>query len=139
MMRDLCKELLKAKEKHVFESNRDFESFVQVIVDRIDSCQMDWDPEAGEDWAFLFREGSFQLLLHTRIGIGFLLEKEHVEELHELTRQIQIVETNSFDEPEWRLDVELLKESLKEIPWSVSEKAVDPDRISLRDFCAATI
>ena len=138
-MKDLCKELLEAKEKRIFENIGDFKSFVQDIVDRIDSCKIDWDHAAGEAWAFLYREGSFQLLLHTRIGIGFLLENEYVAELHELTSQIHIVEMNSFDDLEWFLDVGKLKEKLKEIPWSASKSAVYPNRISLRDFYAVTV
>lgn len=138
-MRDLCKELLEAKEKHIFENICDFVSFVQGIKDRIDSCKIDWDQAVGEEWAFLYREESFQLLLHTKIGIGFLLEKEYVVELHELTRKIHIVETNSFDDPEWFLDVEQLMTKLKEIPWVASENAVNPNHISLRDFYAVTI
>ena len=138
-MRDLCKELLAAKEKHIFENICDFESFVQDIMDRIDSCKIDWDYEVGEEWAFLYREESFQLFRHTKIGIGFLLEKEYVAELHELTSKIHIVETNSFDDPEWFLDVEQLKKELKEISWLVSEHAVDPNHICLRDFYVVTV
>ena len=138
-MRDLCKELLAAKEKHVFENICDFASFVQDITDSIDSCEIGWDQDVGEEWAFVFRKESFQLLLHTKIGIGFLLEKHFNPELRALTSRIRIVETDSFDDPEWFLDVDRLKKELKEIPWLVSEQAVDTNCISLRDFYVLTV
>lgn len=73
-MRELSQLLIKAKEVKTYVDISEFETLIGKIKE-IKKYRMDWDADAGEEWArFLNSNCEIILMMNIRIGIAFLRE-----------------------------------------------------------------
>lgn len=138
-MKELSQLLFRAKNVKKYADISEFEKIVKKIEESKE-YRIDWDRDAGEEWArFLNANYEIVLMLNVRIGIVFLRSKNVLDNIFNILKKLLIVEVEDFGTEEWCIDVEKIKKDLPEISWTVSEDAVNTQRMSLQDLYYATV
>ena len=139
-MNDLLKVLTDAKEKIIFRTQEDFIDVLDEVKQSDISLDLDWDNEAGEEWArFIHCELGKVYMLNSKIGIIFTRNSYSDKIPSVLYSKYKILLVDNFDEKEWHIDLEAMKKTVPQIIWHSSEDAVNPKMLSLDDFYYATI
>lgn len=139
-MKDMLAVLKRAKEKKVFSGKQEFRQLLQQIQSADTSLQLDWDDDAGEEWARLGNSiHGIVCMISTNIGVVFIREAYDFEQIKEVCQELEVVFTKNYASNEWYVDKERLKREVPEIQWYVSEDSVDANGFSLEDFYFATI
>lgn len=138
-MKELCEVIEKARKKKVYKNVEEFRNFIEVINKSDNSIQLDWDYDAGEEWArYLKSDVGIVCLINAKIGIAFIRKDELKKRTKEVLKQIFIIDVYDFDSREWCINLSLLKE-MPEIIWNASPNAIDMMGMSLNDLYYATI
>lgn len=139
-MKDLLKLLLEAQEKKKFTSQEDFKNFLSDIRRSNEYLELEWDDEAGEEWAILkYPHHGGGAMINSKIGLVFVWRSSNALILPDAFSQCVVYETENFDMDEWHIDLVKLEELVPEISWCVGEEAVNPERFSLQELFYATV
>ncbi len=101
---------------------------------------MDWDKDAGEEWArFLNSNSEIVLMMNIRIGIAFLRKDCFSQRIVSILKEVFIVGVENFGSDQWCIDLSKIRKELPEISWMASEEAVNTEEMSLQDLYYATV
>ncbi|MCQ2534746.1 MAG: hypothetical protein MJ172_09295 [Clostridia bacterium] len=78
-------------------------------------------------------------MIHRKIAIGFVRLLKSDITIKKMLNTIYVVEVEDYNLEEWRIDLNMLRESVPEITWNVSTYAVDIENMSLNDLYFATV
>jgi hypothetical protein len=105
------------------------------VLARVNDCRVNWDGDAGEEWADLVRDHHRILILSTRGPLAFAEGRVDTGP-HDGLDAIETVRVTSFDDPVLRCDAVVLEAFFKD-PVAVS--CVDADGFSVTDLWFATM
>lgn len=135
-MRELGQLLLCAKK---YADISEFKNLIRKIVE-LKEYKLDWDDEAGEEWARFFNDNcGIVLMLNKKIGIVFLKKGCVSSNTYKILKEQMIVEVDSFDSDDWCINITKIKRDLPEINWLASDQAVNTKKMSLKDLYYATV
>lgn len=138
-MKELSRLLFKAKEVKEYSDILEFETLIEKIKE-LKEYKMDWDEDAGEEWArFLNSNSEIVLMMNIRIGIAFLRGDCFSEKIVSILKELFIVEVENFGSDQWCIDLSKIRKELPEISWMASEEAVNTEEMSLQDLYYATV
>ena len=138
-MKDLLILLKKAKEKKIFTSQQEFRDVLAKIEEN-NNLRLDWDEEAGEDWArFIHEEMGVVCMMSVKVGIAFVRRNYSLQDFQEILEDVNIVLVDNYSSNEWYIDLVVLDKELPQICWHACENAVDANCFSLDDLYFATI
>ena len=135
-MRDLTKELQNARNKKIYADN-EFETLLSTLKSLNSENNVNWDIEAGEEWAFV-NNRNMSIMLNAKIGIYFV-RGELSEDYLEILREGNCVYISDFDSKEWYVDLECILKNIPEIIWHSSSNDVDIKGFSLDELYFATV
>ena len=139
-MNDILKVLKQAKESFPCFEEQGFQELIGDICKKDTSLSLDWDYEAGEEWArfYSISQGTV-CMMSTKLPIAFIRNSYDYTCIGSCLHNIEIVCVGSYSEEEWSIDLEKLANELPEIYWHASIGAVDPACFCLDDFYYATV
>jgi len=138
-MKDMMEILKKARKKKVFHGN-EFEKLLMKIQAADSGLEMDWDDDAGEEWArFFSKEKGTVCMASAKIGLAFISKGYDDRKIRNAIDKLEIVFTENYSKEEWKIDLDELKQTVPEICWRASEDAVDTNGFSLDDLYFATV
>lgn len=135
-MRDLLKELIKAKKSKIF-NDTEFKKLLKQLKGLNKNNVINWDDGAGEEWAFVCNN-NLTIMLNRRIAICFIrgkLDNPYVK----LLNQCNCVEVSGFGIKEWYIDLYDLKKYVPEVVWFISNDGINPERFSLDELYFETV
>jgi len=135
-MKDLFVELLEAKTTKIYKEN-EFERLLLSLGSLSEGITVNWDSDAGEEWAFVNSDG-FSIMLNRRIGICFVQGLLDIS-VSSCLSQCKCVFVDGYDLKEWFIDLDVLNKSISEIVWHSHDNVVDPHYFSLNDFYYVTV
>lgn len=138
-MKELSQLLIKAKEVKTYVDVSEFETLIEKIKE-IKEYRMDWEADAGEEWArFLNFNSEIVLMMNIRIGVAFLREDCFSEKIVSILNDLFLVKVENFGSDQWCIDLSEIRKALPEISWAASEEAVNTEKMSLQDLYYATV
>lgn len=139
-MQDLSKILMEAKKKKVYKDIEEFEDVLNEIMSSEINIVLDWDNDAGEEWArFIHRQKGVVGMLNTKIGIVFICNNFLKSMTLKKLDSLFLVKVSNYSSEEWYVDLSLLEKELPEISWERCSDSIDVTRLSLDDLYFATI
>ena len=135
-MKDLMAEILEAR-KIANLYNRNVLGIIVTEFLNFDSKnRIDWDEVSGEEWVDFSCGTELIAILHTKFPICFA--KPNFKEFCTQYNKFWTIFTDSFDNEEWFVDIDQLK-NIENISWHASKEAVNPNSFSVFDFRFATV
>ncbi|WP_165253656.1 hypothetical protein [Adlercreutzia sp. ZJ304] len=131
--------LKRARSKKIFAGN-EFAELLAEIQSADSSLELDWDFDAGEEWArFFSRENGTVCMMNAKIGVTFIRKAYEFSNIEHIVGALEIVFTENYSSEDWFIDLADLEQNVPEICWHASEEAVNPTCISLDDLYFATV
>ncbi len=138
-MENMIDVLKRARQKKVFVNN-EFEELLMKIQSADSNLKLDWDCGSGEEWArFSNRKDGIVCMISAKIGLAFIRKNYESDNIRETIDMLEVVYTEGYSSDEWFIDLADLKQTIPELYWHASEKAVNPNSFSLDDLYFATI
>ncbi|MCI8669717.1 MAG: hypothetical protein HFI34_09385 [Lachnospiraceae bacterium] len=138
-MENMMEVLKRAKDKKVFVNN-EFEELLMKILLADSNLKLDWDDGAGEEWArFSNRKEGIVCMINAKIGVAFIRKNYEFSNIKKILDMLEIVFTEDYSSDNWFIDLANLRQTIPELYWHASERAVNINNFSLDDLYFATI
>lgn len=137
---DILNVLETARGKTLYHTEDEFILLLQHISQIDTAIKLDWDNDAGEEWAELYYPHSDTVYkLHTKVGIVFTNTQNYNLIPQILLERCVVVQVVNMDAPIWKVSIKMLREKIPEITWHTSTDIVNPNCFSTSEFIYATM
>jgi hypothetical protein len=135
---DLTEQLLEASDRASDWSEQRLAGLATAIVSREPGLAVDWDAEAGEDWASVQRGERMVGILHARVPFALLVDGPDFEAVAALARRegMVVVESPGYLAPVFSIDTAMLSSMRPAFDWAADFPPLD---VSMHDIYFATV
>lgn len=130
-MRDITEDFVQAKKIGLL-TLPELTEVIDVISGLFPKCVLDWDREAGEEWARFCGSNGIICMIHTKLKIvSSTLEIPHIKAV--------LILVDNFYEPIWSINLNEIRCKCPELCWKACAEAVNSQCFNLHDLYYATV